>query len=234
MLCFGAHCSLCMQDWALTDRDLRHLHSLEQLQQLHVKGADPWLLSDNALLQLADELPLLSRLSRDGRSLLQAGIAVAAAEAPAGSASLSTSPHTLGQLSGVGTYTPSSSAAPVSSSRDSIWPAGPLPQDCQSLQEPLVASPWLQRRSTPRAGAQHSAGGGRQGSASKAGSSGGGTVYQRLSAYDERFRYSTEDLLALRGQTPDAAAAVEIRLSNPTTVAIGQVLPAEIRASVTW
>lgn len=235
MLCFGAGCVVCVQDWVLTDRDLRHLHSLGQLQQLHIKGADPWLLSDDALLQLADELPLLSTLGRDGCSLLQAGIAVAAAEAPAGSASFSTSPHTPGQLSGVGTYTTSSSSAvPVSSSRDSIWPAGPLPQDCQSLQEPLVASPWLQRRSTPRAGVQHSAGGGRQGSASKAGSSCGGTVYQRLSAYDERFRYSTEDLLALRGQTPDAAAAVETRLNNPTTVAIGQALPAEIRAGATW
>jgi hypothetical protein len=59
-------------------------------------------------------------------------------------------------------------------------------------------------------------------------------VYQRLSAYDERFRYSTEDLLALRGQTPDAAAAVDTQLNNPTTVAIGQALPAEIRAGATW
>lgn len=241
-----------LQDWSLGDSDMRHLEPLQQLQQLHIKGADPWLLSDAAILQLAEELPVLSSILRDGRQILQdAGALSVAAAVAAGAAEL-------------GSYQSSPSAvwpgahrfggpdgSQTGVSYPAIWPADGLPNDLQNKQQVDVMSPWLLRYipqpSTPgsQGKAQPAAAAARPTVASGRSSSRGATVYQPLSAFDERFRYSSDELLHLRSQVAGtqhsptgsegaAATAADGSAGQGTEVDFDQVLPAEIRACARW
>lgn len=254
--------SLLLQGWGLVGRDMRHLQPLQQLQHLHVEAADPWLLEDSALLQLTDDMPVLSSITRDGRQLLHDFRASAAA--PAGAAEPGS--HATQQASGwAGLYGGDSTAAAATSgsSCSSIWAAGPLPGELDQQQhEVSVLSPWLQRRVQQPLAQGHISGVRVQKSSAKhpgsmqqgrsprhiAGAHAGGsstTMYQRLSAYDERFRYTSEELLVLRSHLGSeqqlqpatvgtAAASTSSAGGHAGQGSLVEILPLEIRSGATW
>jgi hypothetical protein len=163
-----------MQACQLTDGDLELLEPLAELQQLHVADADPWLLSDAALLETcAQAMPHLRLLTRDGKQLWQAVRRRSSSD---------------------------------SSKDNSLWPAGSLLDDLQEQEREL---PWL----------WHAA---NQGQAHQ----GLRGVHQPL-AQDERYRYSTEQLLELRSGVDASGAEVGDAHGLPQ-------LPDELRASVRW
>jgi hypothetical protein len=251
---------LSLQGWGLVGRDMRHLQPLQQLRQLHVEAADPWLMEDSALLQLTNDMPALRSIIRDGRQLLHdtALRASAAAAAPAGS--LEPRSHAEAQSVGwAGVYDSTSTAAAVTSgsSYNSIWAAGLLPDeaDQQQQHEVPVLSPWLRCRvPQPLAHSQGSCvlkpgkhtgmqqgKGPRRTAAMYGGSS--RTMYQRLSAYDERFRYTSKELLALRshlsseqppqpGTVGTAAASTSSAGNHAGQGYLAAKLPLEIRSGV--
>jgi hypothetical protein len=259
-----------LQGWGLSDRDMSQLYPLQQLCQLTIKSSDPWLLSDAALQQLPDELPLLSSIIRDGQQLLSYGTRLQAATGfgvqagvPAGPADAASSycGHSSAAAVRAGL---DSSAGGASSSYQGIWqgPQVALSGDAQ-LGTQLIESPWLlrylpqtrcpsvtsskvqQQRTTPASRSVMRQGPGDKAGANRRGSGSGGTVYQRLSAYDERYKYSSGELLALRdacvgqgtavvdvGQSPGSNSSSSSRRSSasdaPTDLL--EAVPAEIRA----
>lgn len=263
---------LCVQGgWEVNDRDMRHLHALQQLQQLHVAAVDPWLLSDAALLHLQEELPELYLISRDGRQLLHLGHRAALINLDnmsSGSNSsnrISSAPDCAGVQGG-------HASAGVNNSNSvatrSIWPAGPAEGD--GSQSPGVTVPWLHpsvaQQGTPAlhspvqkpagaasgsrppvkkaSSAAGSAGQLQQGRVARqtAGSprgsqAGSSTVYQRLSAYDERYRYSMQQLLELQAHqaaTQHAAGEAQQQQQESCAASINDLLPEEIRVGTKW
>lgn len=189
-----------LQGWGLGDSDMRHLQPLQQLRCLALNGADPWLLSDAAILQAAEGMPALSSITRDGTWLLHDSNFMAAAASPTGS-----------------------------SRRHSSQPPG-----WSGMPGSAVASPWLWQHipkpPTPGATKQAAALVTKPAGRRRMGGSSGGcmTLHPRLSACDERFRYSSDELLALRpaaGSPPSTAAPA---------AEVAQLLPSEIRGGARW
>lgn len=139
------------QGWELTDRDLlRHLQPLKHLQQLRIKGIDPWLLSDDALLQLAspEQLPQLSCITRDERQLLLTQPSLTLP--PAGPADLLSESSYDGATASSSSYSSSHRRASAVTDADtsnvgSMWPSGLLPGEVMQQQQQLavVTVPWL-------------------------------------------------------------------------------------------
>lgn len=208
-----------MQGWDLNDRDLRHLHPLQQLQQLHVDAVDAWVLSDGGLLQLAEQLTQLRSLTRDGRQLLsiqqQADAAAQRLGAPIDAAGISS--------------TQAAAHGHSSSSPHSIWPAGPILDELEE-QPPSALTP--ASRGGGRVSKASPAVSSSPASSSKAASRPVGSVYHRLAAFDERYRYSMDELLSLRGQAVVPDGQAEHADDSPT--GLGGALPAEIMACGRW
>jgi hypothetical protein len=283
-------CLCCLlQGWGLSDRDMSQLYPLEHLCQLNIKGSDPWLLSDAALQQLPEELPLLSSIVRDGQQLLPYGTHLQAATqvttlagAPAGPADMGNS-HGCHSSSAAVCASPNSS---TSTSYQGIW-QGPQIAVAGEAQLGMqgVESPWLlqylpqprspggsskvqqQQQSTPASKSTLRQGPGSSrtsadratahrtivhrtiASSSSGGGGRGGTVYQRLSAYDERYKYSSGELLALRdlcvgpgaasgavGRSPGSNSSSGSRRSSSSDTPADLLgnLPPEIRAGANW
>lgn len=190
------------QHCQLQDRDLKHLGNLQWLQALHIRHVDPWLLSDQALEELPDahDMPQLMLITRDGRTVYSAAVppAAEAGDNGVGAFNLPSTPAVAGQqqqswwqqdhLSLVGAPSGLQTVSAASSSRFGSWPDG-------------GASTAPARAATPRAGSSSS----KKPLAGSSMTAAASTVYKRLSEYDERFKYSKEELLELRAA--DSAGA---------------------------
>jgi hypothetical protein len=197
---------------------MRHLQPLQQLRCLELNGADPWLLSDAAILQAAEGMPALRSITRDGTCLLQDSNLVAAAASPA----YPSSQHSSQPAGWSGT--PGSTEA----SYQGVWAGGDLPGEDHS--QPLaVVSPWLWQHipkpPTPGTTKQPAKSAGRR-------RAGGSSSDGARLAVDERFRYSSDELLALR---PDAGSPTAPPSDGAPAAGVAQLLPSEIRGGgVRW
>lgn len=216
-----------LQGWGLGDSDMRHLEPLQQLRCLALNGADPWLLSDAAILQAAEGMPALSSITRGGTWLLHNSNFMAAAASPTGS-----SCHHSSQPPG---WSRTPGSAQGSCIYQGVWAGGDLPSVDQS-QSLAVVSPWLWQHipkpSTPGATKQAAALVKAAGRRRMGGSSGGCmTLHPRLLACDERFRYSSDELLALR---PAAGSPTAPPSTAAPAAGVAQLLPSEIRGGARW
>jgi hypothetical protein len=195
---------------------------------------DTWLVSDAALVDLAVALPSLQLVTRDGRVLLCVAGAAAAAAGPAvleqqvyhtplGGAVASTAAAVEG---GVASWLSAAAAARTAAGRlqdgsagiQGSWSAAHNVSSAVSTATAAAAAAASAR--APAGSTSTARGGGRQKQSQPAGSS--STVHSRLSKYDERYRYTTEQLVSLRVSASGAGSAAAAGLAG---------VPAELKAS---
>lgn len=186
----------CLQGFQVTGDQLeRCISGLIALQQLHVHDTDPWLLHSGQMTAVATALTCLTLVTRDGWELLNVR-GSSSSSSSAAAAELAPAHGAAGSGCSCGGH--------ASSERGTLRDWGlQLAGMASSARRPASGSPQPPEAAAAPAGSSGS--GQRPGRRSNSGtgvgssSSASASAARRLSAFDERHRYSTQQLLALRG-----------------------------------
>jgi hypothetical protein len=222
-----------LQRWQLQGHDLSALEPLQQLQQLHTAQLDPWLVSDSALVDLATVLPSLQLVTRDGRVLVCAAVATAAAgglaslepQAYGGAVAVTAAALDGGSVSWLSAAVAARAAAgrlqDGSAGTPGSWLAAYSASSAGVVPTAAAAAAALAPAGSTSTGPGGSSSSRKKSTQTAVGSS-SSRLHPRLLDYDERYRYTTEQLVGLRVSASGAGSAAAAGMAG---------VPGEIKSS---